>query len=381
MKANPRNRKEKAYTLENKQYLEYIENIIESLDESIVVFDSQGKIVLCNLKMREKNTENKDLPVSFRELFPCFWEEYRGKIWGEIFMQDVLGKGEKRILPRFPLGTSEHRIRYSDLKGIPIQKQGKILGAILILSDVTENINLQERLIRQARTSSLANLGASIAHEIRNPLNSISLHIQLVKEWLQNPAESSHEEMVESLDNVLYEINRMNELIRYFLRFSRPPEPQFDSQDPNLAVRQAIRLLEEDARHADVEILLQLQPLPEIMIDRNQIAQAVYNIALNAVQALKLQGGGKLEINTLKRKEYVLIEIKDNGPGLSPQAREKLFELFFTTKEDGSGLGLPISNQIVERHDGKIVAENNLDRGACFSIYLPIPALRPDASF
>ncbi len=372
MKPSSNNRRGKTYTLENKQYLEYIECIIESLDESIVVLDTQEKIILCNLKLGEKAITKKDLPISFRELFPSFWEEYRGKVWGKIFIQDVLEKGEKRILQRFPLETIEKKIRYFDLKGIPIQKNGLILGAILLLNDVTENINLEERLLRQARTSSLANLGASIAHEIRNPLNSISLYIQLVKECLQNPAESSPEEMVESLNNVLYEINRMNELIRYFLRFSRPPEPQLDLQDPNIAVKQAIRLLEEEARRCDVEVLLQLNTLPEIFLDRNQIAQAVYNIALNAVQSLKSQGGGKLEICTLRRKEYVLIEIKDNGPGLTSQAKEKLFELFFTTKEDGSGLGLPISNQIIERHEGKIVAENNLDRGACFSIYLPI---------
>ena len=87
---------------------------------------------------------------------------------------------------------------------------------------------------------------------------------------------------------------------------------------------------------------------------------------------MKEQGGGRLEISTFQNKDYCLIEIKDNGMGFTPGALEKLFDLFFTTREEGSGLGLPIANQIIENHDGKLVAENNLDRGACFSIYLPV---------
>ena len=352
---------------------EYLENILESLDQSIVVIDNQEKVVIWNSAMEELFFSKDDaLGQRLSSLIPRFWEEYRGLIWGKIFVNEVLKQGCNRQSSRFPLQVKGKKIRYFDLKGTPLRTvEGNILGAILVMNDITDNLFLENQLLRQARTTSLANLGASIAHEIRNPLNSISLNIQLFKEWLLEPEEASQEEMIETLDNVLGEIHRLDELIRYFLRFSRPPDPLLEPQDPNVSVQQAITLLEEQARKSDVEIISCYNKLPKVALDRNQLSQAIYNLSLNAIQALKEQGGGKLEILTQDNNDYVIIEIKDNGLGLASEEKDKLFDLFFTTKEDGSGLGLPIANEIVERHNGKIVAENNLDRGACFTIYLP----------
>ncbi len=354
--------------------LEYIENIIESMDQSIAVIDKNEQVVIWNSRMTHDFFDKTEvLQKRLRDIFPSFWQEYRGIVWGDILMHEVLRKGQHHNLARFPLQTKEAKIRYFDLKASPLKNNsGEILGIILILNDITDNIFMENQLLRHARTTSLANLGASIAHEIRNPLNSISLNIQLVKEWLANPDSSTSPEVIPTLDNVLNEIRRLNELIRYFLRFSKPPEPQLTLDDPNQAVEQALRLLMEQARKEHVEITRNLGKLPNIMMDRNQLSQSIYNICLNGIQALQQQGGGKLEITTLDHIGYVIIEIKDNGLGLSEEAQQNLFNLFFTTKEDGSGLGLAIANQIIERHDGRIVAENNLDRGACFSIYLPV---------
>ncbi|HRU52698.1 MAG TPA: ATP-binding protein [Planctomycetota bacterium] len=351
----------------------YLQNILESIDSCILVTDSSGKIMYWNESMAScflpKNAKGQML----KNILPMFWEEYKGKIFGEIIENEIFQKGEKKEFSRFPMSMHDQKIRYFDIKGSPLRNnQNEIVGIILIFLDATENMLLENKLLRQAKTTSLANLGASIAHEIRNPLNSISLNIQLTQEWLQHPEEDNQEEILETLQNVLSEIDRLNDLIRDFLQFSRPPDPQRTLQDPTEAVQQAIRLIQENARVAHVDIILSLSLLPKIYIDRNQISQAVYNISLNAIQSMKEQGGGRLEISTFQNKDYCLIEIKDNGMGFTPGALEKLFDLFFTTREEGSGLGLPIANQIIENHDGKLVAENNLDRGACFSIYLPV---------
>lgn len=353
--------------------IEYINNIIESLDQNIVVVDINEHIVLWNTKMTEnffqgKNVYNKPL----RKFFPGFWDEFKNKNWGNIFVKQVLQEGNTEHFNRFPLKILNNKIRYFDLKGTPLRDQSKkILGAILVMNDVTDNILLENQLLRQARTTSLADLGANIAHEIRNPLNSIYLNIQLVKECLQIPDETSKEELLESLEHVLSEIDRLNDLIRYFLRFSKPPDPQLSLDDPNASVEQVMKLLSQQAKQSYVEIITNLSKLPKLPIDKNQLSQAIYNICLNAIQAMTEFGGGKLEISTFHNPGYVMIEIKDNGPGFENGTLDNLFDLFFSTKEYGSGLGLPIANQIIEKHDGKIVAENNIDHGACFSIYLP----------
>lgn len=355
-------------------HVEYLENILESLDQSIAVTDQQWHVLIWNSKMTTNFfPKEKAVQQTLQALFPSFWQEYRGQIWGDVLAAQVMKLGQPAKIVRFPLPAQDGKIRYFDIHGSPLKNsQQDVLGLILILNDVSDNIALENQLVRQARTTSLANLGASIAHEIRNPLNSISLNIQLIKEWLATP-QVSQNEVQETLDNVLSEIRRLDELIRDFLRFSRPPQPQLILEDPNTAVKQALRLLAEPAKKQHVEIITNFGELPNVMMDRNQLSQAIYNICLNGIQALQEQGGGRLEVSTLDRLGFVVIEIKDDGLGLSLPARDNLFNLFFTTKEDGSGMGLPIANQIVERHDGKIVAENNVDRGACFSIYLPVP--------
>ncbi len=361
-----------------------LEMIVESLEQGIIVADAQGKLFFWN-EMIEKNflpqkkekqssvekTEDTE-SYTLQQIFPNFWEEFRQQIWGEILQKDVIENGTSRKFARFPIKTYDQKIRYFDLKGIPLSDcKNKNWGIILTFNDVTENIFLENQLLRQAKTTSLANLGSSIAHEIRNPLNSISLNIQLIKEWLQTPQESSQEEIMTTLDNIIAEIRRLDDLIRHFLRFSRPPEPQFTWGNLNDVVKQSLRLLIEPAKKNKVEIVTTFQQLPQILMDSNQLSQAIYNICLNGIQALHEQGGGKLEVSTLNHNDFIIVEIKDNGLGLSQAAQANLFNLFFTTKQDGSGLGLPIANQIVERHDGRIVAENNLDCGACFTIYLP----------
>jgi PAS domain S-box-containing protein len=355
-------------------YVEYVKDILESLGQPIVIIDIKQQVVFANSQTELLFGPIHEMignPVT--KMFPAFAEEYRGKVLAYILTHEVLEMGETGEILGFPLATKDQKLRYFDVKANPLRdKKKKVLGAILVMNEVTNRIQLENQLLRQARTSSLANLGASVAHEVRNPLNSISLNIQLIKEGIDGPHKFSREEAVEILNNAITEIKRLNDIIRYFLEFSRPPAPQMVAEDPNVSVRQALFLLTKEAQQSDVVVIENLGLLPRIPLDRNQLAQAIYNICLNAIQEMRKQGGGKLEVTTLANKDYILLEFRDNGSGIAPGINERLFELFYTTKEDGSGLGLAIANQIVETHEGRIVAENNIDRGACFSIYLPV---------
>lgn len=356
----------------HKQEYDVIELFAESINHNIAVTDTQEKIIIWNSRIESQFAQKKlAIGQPLKELFPKFSEEFRGQILADMISTDVIKKGKTHEFARYPLETKSQKIRYFDLQFSPFKNNaGDIIGCIMTMIDATDKIYMENQLVRNARTTSLANLGASIAHEIRNPLNSISLNIQLIKEDIESS--NSQTETLEIIDNVLYEINRLNKIIKNFLSFSRPPEPTFVESDLNDIIRRVLSLLREEARQAGVEITTNLGRLSRCFVDPDQISQAVYNIALNAIQEMQKNEGGILEVSTLSVDEYILIEIKDNGPSLQIEDKSQLFDLFFTTKEDGTGLGLPIANRIVERHEGRIVAENNLDEGACFSIYIPV---------
>ena len=197
--------------------------IFDSMEQGILVFDTEENLLYWNEHITSYFMDEKNIPKTLHDLFPKFWEEYRGVVWGTVLLQDVIIKGLHKEMLRFPITTKDNEIRYFDLKSFPLKKKDhSIDGAVICFLDATENLRLENQLLRQARTKSLANLGASIAHEIRNPLNSISLNIQLIREWLSCPEENNQEEILETVQNVLNEINRLNDLIRDFLQFSRP---------------------------------------------------------------------------------------------------------------------------------------------------------------
>jgi len=210
-----------------------------------------------------------------------------------------------------------------------------------------------------------------VAHEIRNPLNSIGMNAQLLREEVAAlPDAVASEDLRATADLIVQEIKRLNGVVTAFLSYARQPEVKLALTDPNAAVRQAARLLEPEAERAGVALTTDLQELPPVPCDRDQLAQAVYNLLLNGIQ--ELAGGGTLHVATHAQRDVVVIEVTDTGRGIPAEERERIFELFHTTREAGTGLGLPIVRRIVEAHGGRVVADDNPEGGARFRIYLPI---------
>jgi signal transduction histidine kinase len=291
-------------------------------------------------------------------------------------MKDVLGRGRAVQQRRLPQPTREGSIRVYDLKAFPLQIEGvPRAGAVIVRHDVTRRIRLEEQLVRHARTSSLARLGAAVAHEIRNPLNSISMNLQLIQEWVGEGEEIPREEVVETVEVVRDEIRRLDRIIKDFLQFSRPPAPRVRPEEPATVVDSTLRLIGEEARRSGVAVVREIDAnLPPVRMDRDQFSQALYNLVLNAIQ--EMPDGGTLTVGIRRGKDFVQYTVRDTGPGLAPQEeKDRLFDLFFSTKEGGHGLGLAIANRIVERHGGRLVAENHPEGGAEFSIYLPLGSI------
>ncbi|MGE5302961.1 MAG: ATP-binding protein, partial [Alphaproteobacteria bacterium] len=232
----------------------------------------------------------------------------------------------------------------------------------------------QDTLRRADRLSSLGLLTAGLAHEIRNPLVAIRTFTQLLPERYDD---AEFREGFQGL--ALKEVDRICGLITDLLSFARPSKPNVSPEDMSDVVEGIARILETQAKEKGVEIARDFSTdLPKTWIDREQMKQVFMNLILNAIQAMK--EGGSIVVSTRlysreqagKTAQFVQVEIRDSGVGIPEENLEHIFDPFFTNKDEGSGLGLSISHQIVQEHGGFITVESKLGTGTSFFVNLPI---------
>jgi signal transduction histidine kinase len=235
-----------------------------------------------------------------------------------------------------------------------------------------EDLKKSKSYIRRAdRLASLGTLTAGLAHEIRNPLTAIKTLTQLLPERLED-----EEFRNEFLHIASGEVDRISSLVNELLEFARPSDPKFELEEINPILDGMILLTSTESKKKKIEIVRDyLQDLPPISIDREQVKQVFLNILLNAIEATP--ANGKIVVKTRSYLKpggtpYLQVEIADNGSGIPREFLEDIFNPFFTTKPKGSGLGLSISNQIVQDHDGYIHVESQVNRGSSFFINLPL---------
>jgi signal transduction histidine kinase len=235
-----------------------------------------------------------------------------------------------------------------------------------------EDLKKSKSYIRRAdRLASLGTLTAGLAHEIRNPLTAIKTLTQLLPERLED-----EEFRNEFLHIASGEVDRISSLVNELLEFARPSDPRFELEEINPILDGMILLTSTESKKKKIEIVKDyLQDLPPISIDREQIKQVFLNILLNAIEATPANGRIVVKTRSYLKpggSPYLQVVIADNGSGIPREFLEDIFNPFFTTKPKGSGLGLSISNQIVQDHDGYIHVESELNSGSSFFVNLPL---------
>lgn len=232
-----------------------------------------------------------------------------------------------------------------------------------VYTELRENV---EKMKRTERLSAAGQLAASLAHEIRNPLASISGAAGILKRGNASP--SNKQECLGILEK---ESQRLNKLLTNFLDFARPRLPRYQRVDPSALVQSVTVLARHAAMRQQVEVIDDLrQRLPSVDCDAEQMKQVLLNVVLNAIQAS--QSGGRVVVKAFAEEESLCIEVLDEGCGMSTGELDRMFEPFFTTKESGTGLGLAVAANIVEQHGGVLRAANNSTGGMTFRLELPL---------
>lgn len=252
------------------------------------------------------------------------------------------------------------------LVNISIQRIEGASGVRLVhvFQDCADLHTLEQRLLQAERLATVGRFASQIAHEIRNPLNSISLNMELLHDELAQ----ANVEARTLIASVMRELDRLNSIVGEYLQFSRFPKADLKRGQ----VEDVIRSLQDSFRPPDrVRLIVEeASSTPPVWIDDKLLRQVLDNLVRNAVEAMN--GAGSVEIRTEVIDRFVVIRVKDSGDGMSAETQAKLFEPFFTTKPHGTGLGLATSQQIVFEHNGHLTAESEPDKGATFSIFLPL---------
>lgn len=223
-----------------------------------------------------------------------------------------------------------------------------------------------ERMKRSERLYAIGQLSAGLAHEVRNPLASIGGAATILRK--NSGSDERREEFLEIIEK---ESMRLNRLLTNFLEFARPRPPQYQVAEVGPILESVVGLAAHAVGRQPIQLRIDSAPeLPAIACDPEQIKQVLLNLTINSVQAMP--DGGEIVLLTRVDGGRVVIDVKDQGPGISAEYLDKIFDPFFTTKDTGTGLGLSVAHQIVSQHGGILNAKNNSERGATFSLSLPI---------
>ena len=369
----------------------FLETLFNTIEDGVLVVDAEGRIAYFN-----------DAAIRLIGLPPAAeGQEIRRYIpeldWEQVSAMDQAG-GNRVARHEFEIHYPRPRFLHVYAAPLDAEQPGS-RGVALILHDATEAREKTQAAIESERSQALTLLAASVAHEIGNPLNALSIHLQLLEREAKklrklvpeirdlcgkgkrtSTAGTETMEIALKVERYLSvargEVNRLDYIITQFLQAIRPTAPQIHMASVNDIVRETLELLGPEIENRGVtvkeDLSDKLRPVP---IDAAQIKQVLVNLCKNAIQAMTR--GGVLTLCTEAREDGVCLVVKDTGGGIPQDLLNRIFEPFYTTKKKGSGLGLMIVQRIVRDHGGRIQLESNVGQGTTFRVWLPFQERAP----
>jgi signal transduction histidine kinase len=341
---------------------ENLDQILGNLQDGILLFTGDGRAVLVSeaagrfLNMERDNM----LGLQAREIFD------RSTVLGRALC-DAFDAGVSLIQEEI-LTETGRRMQVS-LDFIYDDKTNQGLGALLTLHDLESAEAIESELELSRRMAAIGRLTSGVGHEVKNPINAIVVHVELLKNKLAGagvPA-TRHLEIIEA------EIHRLDRVVQLLVDFSRPVELRLREQDLRGVIDDVLVLSAAELSTHNVTLESQMPSKPLIVnIDADLLKQAALNVIQNGAQAMP--DGGRLRVVLEEQRKYALLRIADEGPGIPDDIREKIFDLYFTTKAGGSGIGLAMTYRIVQLHYGSIEVQSNPGRGTEFLLRIPLSA-------
>ncbi len=342
------------YDVVNNQYgvvQTYYGNILQNIADGVISYDKNGRITMIN------KAAGEILGIKYAGLL----DEDISKLPVELF--DVYAERPVPGVKEFMMRDKVIALARSSVK----DQNGDDLTMILVIRDLTEQRLLEEQIKQKEKLSAMGKLASGVAHEIRNPLNAISTIVQQFDIDFE-PKENSDE--YHSLAKLVgNEVRRLNEIINQFVEFARPKKPALHECKANALFDELLQLTRKEAAAKNIEVEAFIDDIGIVVWDGDQIKQSLLNLTKNAVESFA--GEGLIRITVKNQKDIVKIKIEDNGEGISEENLNKIFDLYFTTKQSGTGLGLSIVHRIITDHKGTISAESKPGQGTAFYVRLP----------
>jgi len=335
-----------------------LESVIETAGLGLLVIDEGRKVVWLNQRARTSLPEERlgqvvahthDEPAA---CIACMAD--RAFVTGELVYRDVcIG----------PVDAARHfHHATSPVRG----ENGQVLQVVHLIEETTLLKELEAEVLHAGKLAVLGQVSASLAHEIGNPLSSLSTRLHLMKRRA-----SDADFIAESIELLNEQISRIGRTVRGVSHFAREKQDEWMRWDLNAAIDEAVRLIRHDAGARAITIRTRLdRSAPAVWGVKDQIQQVVLNLLLNAVEAMP--GGGTIEVETVRRDSMVLISVSDTGPGIDEATIKRVFDPFYTTKQHGTGLGLSICQNLVHTHRGTIHVHSEPGKGSRFTIALPL---------
>lgn len=353
-------------------------NIINSITNGIIVVSKDGIIVTWNKTMISRYA------LSSREIF--------GKKLCNVFpnlCQMGLGENLRKMLgektKEFHLRGIGHKMHEDgpkvilNIDGYALRDTNEQLGgAVLVIEDISEIVSLERQLIQAEKLATIGQLASGLAHEIGTPLNVIHGRAEYMMQRVQK-----EDPLKKNLEKIISQIDRITKIVRQLLNYARVKQPNFQSTDLNSLIIETLGLVDYQLENHKIFTVFQLDDnLSPIFADPDQLQQVFLNICLNAIEAMS-EDGGTLTITTkggVEKKnayphktDHIIIIVSDTGHGIAREHIKHIFNPFFSLKAsgEGTGMGLAVSHNIIQRHNGLIEAESELGKGTTFTIYLP----------
>lgn len=348
-------------------FIQTLERVLDSLPQGVVLLNNKKRVEYINYSARHIPSIKRLRNYDGFSIFDIIQDE---KI--SSFLKDVIDNNDSDEDSEFNYQWGEDIKTYNiSVSPIICEKDESLDLSLVIFDDITISKRNETRLRRSESLASMTTLAAGVAHEIKNPLAAMGIHLQLLTKTFEKKGTLTYRDAERYIDVLGEEITRLNSIVVDFLFAVRPMDTQLKMSSLTKLLSGICEFVEPELNEHGITLVKKFNSIPKLRIDENLFKQVVLNIIKNAMMATK--DDGIISIETRLSGDTVKMSIKDNGSGMDEKTQSKIFEPYFTTKATGTGLGLTVVYKVIKEHKGDISVNSIKGEGTEFIITLPVP--------